>query len=235
MKDEPEAAATALPVEIETSSVGVEPAALPIDRRELLRRAGSVTVAAGFALSAAAVEAAHQHVTRQKAAAAAPARTAAPSFFDAREWAAVRALCELVIPADERSAGATQALVPEFIDYVLTDPLSDPRERERLQTQVRGGLAWLDRECAVRFGRGFVDCADGERKSVLDSIAWPERVRPGLEPGASFFTLFRDLVASGYWTSRIGTEDLRYLGNTYVAEWKGCPPEVLSRLGLGDR
>lgn len=234
MKDEAELPASSLPVEVEASFAGVEPAVLPIDRRELLRRAGSLTVAAGFALSAAAVEAAHQHVTRQKAAAV-PARPAAPRFFEAHEWAAVRALCELVIPADERSPGATEALVPEFIDYVLTDPLSDPRERERLQTQVRGGLAWLDRESALRFGRGFVECADGERKGVLDSIAWPERARPGMEAGASFFTLFRDLVASGYWSSRIGTEDLRYLGNTYVAEWKGCPPEVLSRLGLGDR
>jgi gluconate 2-dehydrogenase gamma chain len=204
-----------------------------IDRREMLRRAGTVTVAAGFTLSAAALEAAHQHVVKQKA--AAPEKPAAPRFFDLREWAAVRALSDLVIPADERSGSASDALVPEFVDYLLSDPLSEAAEREKLQTQLRGGLAWLDRECAARFGRGFVDCADGERKAVLDSIAWPERVRPGLEAGAAFFTLFRDLVASGYWTSRIGTEDLRYMGNTYVAEWKGCPPEVLSRLGLGER
>ncbi len=209
--------------------------AIPIDRRELLRRAGGVTVAAGFALSAAALEAAHEHVVKQKALSAAAKKPAPPRFFDAREWAAVRSLSDLVIPADERSGSATDALVPEFIDYVLTDPLSDPREREKLQTQLRGGLAWLDRECRGRFGKGFVDCADGERKGVLDSIAWPERLRPGMEAGAAFFTLFRDLVASGYWTSRIGTEDLRYVGNTYVAEWKGCPPEVLSRLGLGER
>ena len=210
--------------------------AVPIDRRELLRRAGGMTVAAGFALKAAALEAAHEHVAKQKAAADAAKKTIArPRFFDAREWAALRALSDLVIPADERSGSATDALVPEFIDYVLTDPLSDPREREKLQTQLRGGLAWLERECTGRFGKGFVDCADGERKGVLDSIAWPERVRPGMEAGAAFFTVLRDLVASGYWTSRIGTEDLRYQGNTYVAEWKGCPPEVLSRLGLGER
>jgi gluconate 2-dehydrogenase gamma chain len=205
----------------------------PIDRRELLRRSG-LTVAAGFAISAPTLEAAHQHVAKQKTSVAGGSKPAAPRFFEPREWAAVRALSDLVIPADERSGGAVDALVPEFIDYVLTDPLSDPRERETLQTRLRGGLAWLDRECAARFGHGFVDCADGERKGVLDSIAWPERVRPGMEAGAAFFTLFRDLVASGYWTSRTGTEDLRYLGNTYVAEWKGCPAEVLARLGLGE-
>lgn len=207
-----------------------------IDRRELFRRAGGLTVAAGFALSPAAVQAAHEHVAKQAAARdtkAGAAKGAAPRFFEAHEWATVRALADAVIPADERSGSATDALVPEFIDTIASDALAEPRERERLQTRLRGGLAWLDRECVARFGKPFPGCAEGERKVVLDAIAWPERVTPELEAGAAFFTLFRDLVASGYWTSRMGVQDLRYLGNTYVAEWKGCPPEVLARLGLG--
>ncbi len=99
---------------------------------------------------------------------------------------------------------------------------------------MRGGLAWLDRECRARFSKPFVECADGERTAVLDDIAWPEKARPGMEAGAAFFSLFRDLVASGFWSSRMGVEDLRYTGNTFVAEWNGCPPEVLARIGLRD-
>jgi gluconate 2-dehydrogenase gamma chain len=201
-----------------------------IDRRELLRRAGSIPLA-GFSFPAATLQATHEHVAKAKAVQAGKGPYK-PQLLSAREWATVRVLSELVLPGDERSVGASEAGVPEFVDFVLTDPLSDPREREKLQTQVRGGLAWLDRECAERFGRAFVDCAEGERKGVLDAIAWPERVRPGLEAGAAFFTVFRDLVASGFWTSRIGIDDLQYRGNTYVAEWTGCPPGVLSRLGL---
>jgi hypothetical protein len=139
-----------------------------------------------------------------------------------------------VIPADDRSGSATDALVPEFIDLILDDPLAEARERESLQTRVRGGLAWLDRECRERLGRPFVECAGGERTAVLDDIAWPEKARPEMGPGAAFFSLFRDLVASGFWSSRIGVEDLRYTGNTFVAEWKGCPPEVLAKIGLGE-
>ena len=206
----------------------------PIDRREMLKRAGALPLA-GLALSPAALQSAHRHVAEQKAAAARSKGPFQPAFFTAREWTTVRRLSDEVIPADERSKGAGEAGVPEFIDFVLTDPLSDPKERETLQTQVRGGLAWLDRECATRFGRAFVDCAEPERRAVLDAIAWPGRVAAGLEAGAAFFTLFRDLVASGFWTSRIGVEDLQYKGNTYVAEWTGCPPEVLSRLGLEER
>jgi hypothetical protein len=207
----------------------------PIDRRELLRRAGSLPLA-GLALSAAVLDAAHEHVAQGRSVEAKKSGQYRPRFFNAREWAAVRALAELVIPADAGSVGAVDAGVPEFIDFVLTDPLVEPAERERLQTRLRGGLAWLERECGERFGRGFLEASDGERKGVLDAIAWPERVlRPGLLPGVAFFTAFRDLVASGFWTSRAGMQDLHYLGNTFVAEWKGCPPEVLSRLGLGDR
>jgi gluconate 2-dehydrogenase gamma chain len=202
-----------------------------IDRRELLRRAGSASLA-GLALTAGQVEAAHEHVAKAKAAAASgKAGPYRPKLFEAHEWATVRVLADMVLPADERSGSATDALVPEFIDAIATDELAEPREREDLQTRLRGGLRWLDREARGRFGRDFVDCAESERKAVLDAIAWPDHVAPGLEPGAAFFTLFRDLVASGFWSSKVGVDDLGYVGNTFVAEWKGCPPEVTSRIG----
>ena len=200
-----------------------------IDRREWLRRAAALPLA-GAALSPASVEAAHQHVAKQQAnAKAGPYR---PRFFTSREWATVRLLADLVIPKDARSGSASHALVPEFIDSILLDPLADARERETMQTRARGGLAWLDRECRARFGRAFVECAADQRTAVLDDIAWPEKARPERSAGVAFFSFFRDLVASGFWSSRIGVEDLQYTGNTFVAEWKGCPPEVLSKLGL---
>jgi hypothetical protein len=67
---------------------------------------------------------------------------------------------------------------------------------------------------------------------VLDDIAWPEKARPEMSHGVKFFNDFRDFTASGFWSSRLGVEDLRYQGNTVVVEWTGCPPEVLKRLGL---
>jgi hypothetical protein len=204
-----------------------------IDRREALLRVGSVPLAAGLVLSPARLQAAQEHVHRS-AAKAAKGKPYAPKFFTPHEWATVRALADAVIPADERSASATDALVPEFMDFILDDPLAEPGERESLETRVRGGLAWLDRECRERFSRPFVDCAGNERTAVLDDIAWPEKARPEMTQGAAFFTLFRDLVASGFWSSRMGVEDLRYMGNAFVAEWKGCPPEVLAKLGVND-
>lgn len=207
----------------------------PIGRRDVLKQMGAVPAAAGLAVSGAWAERAHEHVRRQSAAAGEQATPAAPQFFQPHEWATVKVLADLVIPADERSGGATEARVPEFVDFILSDPLASPREREEAQTAIRGGLAWLDHECRHRFSRPFLDASDAERRAVLDDIAWPERAAPEMAPGVAFFNAFRDLVAAGFWSSRIGVEDLAYQGNTYVAEWKGCPPEVLAKIGLGPK
>jgi gluconate 2-dehydrogenase gamma chain len=201
-----------------------------IDRRELLRRVSSIGVA-GIVLSPGRLLAAQEHVHKQ-AQKAASGKPYAPKFFTAGEWATVRILADIVIPADERSGSATDAHAPEFIDFILDDPLAEVRDRERLQTRMRGGLAWFERECAKRSGKGFVEASADARKALVDDIAWPDKAPVGMEAGAAFFTLFRDLVASGFWSSKQGIEDLRFLGNTFVAEWKGCPTEVLTKAGL---
>jgi gluconate 2-dehydrogenase gamma chain len=205
-----------------------------MERREALRRLGSAPVAAGLVLSEARAQRAHEHVQREAAEGlGGPGWTR--RFFSDREWVAVGILADLVLPADGRSGSATEARVPEFIDFTLSDELVEPREREEMQTAIRGGLAWLDQECQRRFGPAFADAADEERRSVLDDIAWPERAAPEMSQGVAFFNLFRDLVASGFWTSRMGMDDIGYQGNTFVAEWTGCPPEVLEKLGLPPR
>jgi hypothetical protein len=50
--------------------------------------------------------------------------------------------------------------------------------------------------------------------------------------GVAFFNRFRDLTAAGFWTSKMGIDDLGYMGNVSVPSWNGCPDDVLRRLGL---
>jgi gluconate 2-dehydrogenase gamma chain len=83
-----------------------------------------------------------------------------------------------------------------------------------------------------RHDKMFVSCTDAERTKVLDDISWPSTTVPGLSHGVAFFNMFRDLTASGFWTSKMGIKDLQYIGNTVVPEWKGCPDEVLKKLGV---
>jgi gluconate 2-dehydrogenase gamma chain len=203
-----------------------------IRRREILKRLGAAPVAAGMVVSEARAQRAHEHVRPGPAPGDAETGPYERRFFTEAEWATCVVLVDLVIPADERSVGAVEAGVPEFIDFILTDELAESREREEMQTEVRGGLAWLDWECRSRFTRPFAECSDEERRAVLDDIAWPGRAKPSTRPGVAFFNLFRDLVASGFWTSKVGMDDIGYVGNTFVAEWTGCPADVLEKLGL---
>ena len=148
-----------------------------------------------------------------------------PVFFTPAEWRTVGVLADMVIPRDDRSGSATDAGVPAFMDFTVDD-------REELRVPIRGGLAWLDDESRERYGAVFVEATREQRAELLDAIAWPDRALPELEPGVEFFNRFRDLVASGFYTSRIGIEDLQYRGNTYVTEWNGCPPEACRHLGV---
>ena len=193
-----------------------------LDRRSMLQILGAAPVAAGFTWTdAEAAQAA------QKAKATQAARPAAfkPKFFTTREYAMVRVLVDLIIPKDERSGSATDAGVPEFMDFMMND--QPPR-----QTAMRGGLAWIDLECQDRFDKRFLECTAAERTAVLDDIAWPAKAKPEVSQGVAFFNSFRDLTASGFWSSKMGVHDLKYMGNVMVPEWKGCPDEALKKLGL---
>ncbi len=149
----------------------------------------------------------------------------APKFFTAHEWKTIRLLVDLVIPRDARSGSATDAGVPEFMDFIMIDqPLA--------QTRMRGGLHWMDAQMEHRFGKPFADCTHAQQTALLDDIAWPRKAKPELSHGAAFFSNFRDLTASGFWTSKMGIADLKYIGNAVVHEWNGCPPEALEKLGV---
>jgi gluconate 2-dehydrogenase gamma chain len=97
---------------------------------------------------------------------------------------------------------------------------------------MRDGLAWLDRESHQRSGRSFVEASGRQRAALLDEIAWPGRAKPEMQPGVIFFNSFRDLTASGFWSSEMGVKDLQYRGNAFVPEWRGCPEAALRKVGV---
>lgn len=201
---------------------------MDISRRNALKIISVTPVAAGLGglTDAAAQEQGHQHPPAggsQPQAGSDSAHT--PKFFTAHEWATVVLLADIIIPRDERSGSASDAGAPEFIDFMMID-------RPQYQVPMRGGLRWLDSECHDRFGKTFVDCADAERRQVLDDIAYPRKAAPQFSHGVAFFSNFRNLVATGFWTSRIGIEDLRFMGNVANPNWDGCPPECLAHLGV---
>lgn len=196
-----------------------------ITRREALGVLAALPLAAAF--EPAPGTAAHEILAVREAVAAQTAAGAAYElkYFTPHEWETVRVLVDLVIPRDERSGGATDAGVPEFMDFMLD-------EYPSMRLPMRGGLAWLDMESRARWSAPFVELRPEQRTAILDDIAFPARARPEMSQGVAFFNRFRDLTSSGFWSSRMGVDDLQYLGNRGMATWDGCPPEALARLGV---
>ena len=149
-------------------------------------------------------------------------------FFTQRELRTVRVLGDDVIPRDERSGGASDAKVAEFMDYNLSVEETTPETR----VAWRGGLRWMDTESRRRFGVSYASATAAQRHQILDDIAWPDRVRPAMRHGAAFFARFRDMAAAGFFSSAIGYKDLQYMGNTFVPQWNGCPEAALRKLGV---
>lgn len=190
-----------------------------ISRRDILKTL-ALGAAAGSVLQIIPAEAAayiHQMVRKEKS--AAPAGKYTPKYFSAPQYATLIALCDAIIPKDEKSGGAIEAGAPEFIDLLTS-------ENEKYQLRLGGGLFWLDSFCTDRYEKTFLECTPEQKKEVLDLIAFRKNARqdPTLSQGVAFFSFLRRLTCDGYYTSKIGIADLQYIGNTSLREFPGCPP-----------
>jgi hypothetical protein len=160
-------------------------------------------------------------------------------FFSDHEIATITVLADIIIPRDDVSGSASEAKVPEFIDFIVRDMPSH-------QLPMRGGLRWLDMQCLKRYERSFKDCEYTQKIEMVEEIAYPiveweddqgnkfkkGKVNPGMEPGVAFFSLMRNLTATGFYTSQIGVTDIGYVGNQ-ANQWNGVPADVLEKYGVG--
>ncbi|MFT3746693.1 MAG: gluconate 2-dehydrogenase subunit 3 family protein [Agriterribacter sp.] len=145
-------------------------------------------------------------------------------FFTEHEMATIAILTDIIIPKDGKSGSATDAKVPDFIEFMAKDIPS-------LQVPLRGGLRWLDVQCLNRYSSTFKDAAEPQRLEIVNDIAYPEDVKPGMEQGVAFFNRMRDLTASGFFTTEMGINDLGYVGNV-TNVWKGVPEDIVKQYGM---
>lgn len=148
---------------------------------------------------------------------------AGAAFFTAHEMKVITLLGDIIMPKDAVSGSASEAKVPEFIEFIVKD-------MPEHQTPLRGGLRWLDMQCFRQFNQSFTDITDQQRLTMVDQIAYPEKAAPDMKFGVSFFNKMRDLVTTGFYTSEMGVKDLGYMGNV-PNQWNGVPDDVLKQYG----
>ncbi len=150
----------------------------------------------------------------------------AERFFNDHEMATITVLADIIIPKDEKSGSASDAKVPEFIEFIVKDM---PEHK----TPMRGGLRWLDLQCLTRYNKTFVDANHDQQIEMVTEIAYPKKAKPEMQQGVAFFNRMRDLTATGFFTTKMGFEDLRYVGNA-PNKWEGVPADVLKHYGMED-
>lgn len=182
-----------------------------LERREVLRV---------ISLAAAASQFAGFHRWSFACGQAQPIRAAKtsyrPRFFSSDEYATLELLTDLIIPSDG-SPGAREAGVSEFIDFMVA---SDPK----IQYRFRYGLSWIDTHARWLHNKAFRELAAERQTDILEHLAYKDQHRPREEDGQAFFKLVREYTVMGFYTSRIGLEELDYPGLKMVyEEMPGCP------------
>lgn len=176
-------------------------------------------------------------INRMKEEAEYEKEVAGKKFFTDHEMATITILADIIIPKDDVSGSASDAKVPEFIGFIVND-------MPEHQTPMRGGLRWLDLQCFNRFEKSFKDCNHDQQIEIVNDIAYPvikdkkgniisknKSIKPGYEQGVSFFSLIRNLTATGFYTSEIGVKDVGYMGNK-ANQWNGVPADVLKQYNM---
>ena len=176
-----------------------------VTRRTALKAAGTVALLPWLSDSGLLA------FTRLQETRAAPA----PKALSPSQFATLEALVEAIIPTDDRSPGAKQARVADYIDLLLSET---PGEQT---LQWLGGLAALDGAAAARFNAPFVKLNATQVDAILGDISRNERYPKTLLE--KFFVMTKEATIHGYYTSKIGIEqELRYKGNKFLREFVGC-------------
>jgi hypothetical protein len=145
-------------------------------------------------------------------------------FLTEHELKMITVLSDIIIPADKFSGSASQAGVTGFIEFIVKD-------KPEFKTPMRGGLRWLDSNSIKRFGKDFISITIKQQLEIVDDIAYPNKAKPEFSQGVSFFSLMRNLTATGFYSSEMGHKDMGYVGNQ-PNNWEGVPNDVLAQYSL---
>jgi hypothetical protein len=131
------------------------------------------------------------------------------------QYATLDVVVDAIIPTDERSPGAREARVADYIDLLLSEVDAEVRQ------QWIDGLAAVDAEASARAGAPVAKLSPAQVETLLTALSVNER-----QPQTAaerFFVMTKRATIQGYYSSEIGIhKDLRYKGNQVYPEFHGC-------------
>ncbi len=147
-------------------------------------------------------------------------------FLNPHEEETLTVLCDLILPPSEEFKAASDADVVSFIEFMCKD-------NEAFQPDIRGGIMWLDHKSNTEYRVEFKTASEEQQKAILDEIAFYDPETPSNERPfeVNFFSLVRNLTMTGFYTSKIGIEEIGYKGNQPNV-WDGVPDDVLEQHGV---
>ena len=186
-------------------------------RRQVLEMLAKASVASqfpGFSRWVFAGE--HQHEQQSEGAPRGMRReNYTPLYFNPTEYRMIDTLTELILPKDE-SPGARDAGVSEFIDFMAAHGDGDIRQ------PMRNGLAWLEANAKQMYGSDFANLSPEQQIAILKSVAYKSSVVAVNVTGQAFFELIRRYTVMGFYTSRVGLEELNYPGLKLYSQSPAC-------------
>lgn len=139
----------------------------------------------------------------------------APKALAAAQFATLEALVDAIIPSDDRSPGAREARVADYIDLLVSEA------DDLLAARWFSGLEALDAAAVSRFGRPFTSLSPAAADAIMGHVAGSEAAPS--TPLEQFFVMAKHATIHGYYTSEIGIhKELQYKGNRAIVEFVGC-------------
>ncbi|MGH8193756.1 MAG: gluconate 2-dehydrogenase subunit 3 family protein [Woeseiaceae bacterium] len=138
------------------------------------------------------------------------------------------ALCDMILPEDERSPAASTVGVPDFIDEWVSAPYPQQQEDREI---ILAGLEWLEQQSQDRFDSGFAALKEEEKAALLDTIAFSDKAASELADQVEFFRRFRYLTVGAFYTTKAGIDEVGYIGNVAISgEYPGPSDEAMAHL-----
>ena len=119
-----------------------------------------------------------------------------PRFFNAQQFAALRKLCDILMPPINGMPGAVDAGAPEFLDFLIG---ASPADRQQI---YKTGLDILNAQAAKQFKKPFAEVDEAQANTLLAPLRQPWTYEAPADPLARFLREVKQDVRTATTNSR---------------------------------